>query len=296
MEHRGIAFREEQRRVAVGEEAIARGDRMAVDRPRPFEAHQRRDEHQQRRLRQVEVGHQPVGDAELEARPDEDVGLPRPGRHPARPGRRGLDQPQRRRPDRDHPPLRRVDRLGRLRADLAPFGVHPVPLDVRDLDRQEGPGADVQRQPRLADAARRELGEQRLVEVQRRRRRRHRARAGGEHRLIVLAVLRVGPAPRRDVGRQRHLADRLDRRGRAPRRRGRRRAAPRRRPSPRTSAASASPKPMRSPTASRLPGRASARQSPSPAGAISVASMALPSPRGAAPHARAAAPGSPWCR
>ena len=82
--HQSAATRQQQRGVAVGEEAIARGDRVGVDLARAFDAHQRRDEHQQRRLRQVEVRHQPVGDPEVEARPDEDVGLARPGRDPAR--------------------------------------------------------------------------------------------------------------------------------------------------------------------------------------------------------------------
>ena len=133
---------------------------MRIDRAHALEPDQRRDEHQQRRLRQVEVRHQPVRDPEAIAGSDEDVGLAHPGRDPARRRRRGLDQPQRRGADRDHPAGRGVDRLGRRIADLAPFGMHPVAGDVLDLDRQEGPGADVQRHPRLADAARGELGEQ----------------------------------------------------------------------------------------------------------------------------------------
>ena len=193
-------------------------------------------------------------------------------------------------------PSRRVDRLGRLRADLAPLGVHPVPLDVLDLDRQEGPRADVQRQPRLPDPARRQLGEQRLVEVQRRRRRRHRARAGRRTPSDSPRgpARRPGAAPRCRAAAASRRPPRSPRR--APRRRGRRRAAPRPRPSPAPRPPAPSPKPMRSPTASRLPGRASARQSPSPRRRdqrrLDGAALAA----GAAPHARAAAPGSPWCR
>jgi hypothetical protein len=47
-------------------------------------------------------------------------------------------------------------------------------------------------------------------EVQRRRRRRHRAGLGGEHRLVIVRVPRVGRPLARDIGRQRHAADALE--------------------------------------------------------------------------------------
>ena len=104
------------------------------------------------------------------------------------------------------------DGVGGLGADLAPFGVHAVQRDVVDLDRQEGAGADVERQPGAGDPPGLEGREERRVEVERRGRGRHRARTRGEDGLVVVAVGGVGRAAGRDVGRQRHLADRLERR------------------------------------------------------------------------------------
>jgi hypothetical protein len=53
----------QQRRIAVREEAIARGDGMGIDAPDLVHPHQRRDQHHQRRFRQMEIGHQRIGHA-----------------------------------------------------------------------------------------------------------------------------------------------------------------------------------------------------------------------------------------
>ena len=79
-----------------------------------------------------------------------------------------------------------------------------VILDALGADRLERSRADVQREERALDAARLERREQRGVEVQPRGRRRDRARRAPEHRLVALAVARLGRAL--DVRRQRHLA------------------------------------------------------------------------------------------
>src|SRR5690606_19181891 len=86
-----------------------------------------------------------------------------------RTGGGGLQHPQGGGADRDDPAPGGDglgDEGGGLGPDLAPLGVHAVGGDVIDLDGQEGAGADVQRHPRHAHAARREVGEENLVEVQ----------------------------------------------------------------------------------------------------------------------------------
>ena len=208
---------------------------------------------------------------------------PAPGRDPARAGRRGLEQPERRGSDRDHPAAggaRRRHRLGGLGADLAPFA---RASGARRCSRPSPAGRC--RRRRAASAARagdppgREVGEEARVEVERGGRRRHRARprrrrpSGSPRGRAASAA-----PPGGDVGRQRHLADAPRAPPRAPRR-SRSKASSTSAPSlSRTSAASPAPKSMRSPTASRLPGRASARQTPSGAAAISVASIRAPAP------------------
>ena len=88
--------------------------------------------------------------------------------------------------------------------------MHDMVVRVLGLDRQEGAGADMEGQGLVADAGRGERGHQRGREMQRRGRRRDRAFLAREHRLIVVAVARVGRALAGDIGRQRHPAGALE--------------------------------------------------------------------------------------
>ena len=106
---------------------------------------------------------------------------------------------------------RRVERVGRRRADDAVLGMHPVIGRVVGLHRQERAGADMQRHGVHADAARLQPRHQIVGEMQSGGRRRDRAFVVREQRLVVGAVLVVGGAARRDVGRQRHVAALRDR-------------------------------------------------------------------------------------
>ncbi|MPL73139.1 hypothetical protein SDC9_18932 [bioreactor metagenome] len=188
---------------------------MVIDGADAILPHQRRNQHQERRLRQVEIGHQRIGHPEAIARVDENLGGAAERAHRAVLGRRAFDQPQRGGADRDDPPARGaggVDLLGRRRGDLAPFRVHLVGLDVLDLHRQEGARAHMQRHLGERDALRMDRLKQRLGEMQARRRRGHGARVAREDRLVIGLVGLVGGAQRGDVGRQRHRPRRGQRR------------------------------------------------------------------------------------
>ena len=69
------AVQVQQHRIAVAEEAVALVDRVRIQRADVLEAGERADQHQQRALRQVEVGDQHIDDAKRKARRDEDVGV-----------------------------------------------------------------------------------------------------------------------------------------------------------------------------------------------------------------------------
>ena len=84
--------------------------------------------------------------------------------------------------------------------------MHLVVGRVLGMDRQECPRPHMQRHLVHADAARREPGQQLIGEMQARSRRRDRAFVAREQGLVVGAVLLVGLAPARDIGRQRHVA------------------------------------------------------------------------------------------
>ena len=93
-------------------------------------------------------------------------------------------------------------------------------VGVVGLDRQESAGPDMQRHEVPLDAARVERGEQLRREMQAGGRRGDRAFLPRVDRLVVGAVARVVGPLRGDVGRQRHVADRVraPRRGTAPER------------------------------------------------------------------------------
>src|SRR4051812_13265721 len=65
----------QQHGVAVAEEAVAAVNRVAVGGHDGLVAREGADQHQQRRLGQVEVGDEDVDDAEAKTGRDEDVGL-----------------------------------------------------------------------------------------------------------------------------------------------------------------------------------------------------------------------------
>src|SRR5437764_3870291 len=84
----------DQHGVAVREKAIPLADGFCIGGLDPIEARESRHQHQERALRQVEVGQEPVYHAEFIAGRDEQVGGAR-----TRPALRRLERPQRRGPD-----------------------------------------------------------------------------------------------------------------------------------------------------------------------------------------------------
>src|SRR3990172_11235046 len=68
-----------QHRVTVTEKAIPLLDRMSVGAADGLEPCERRHEHEQGRFRQVEISEQPVDDAEIIARRDEQLRFPGTG-------------------------------------------------------------------------------------------------------------------------------------------------------------------------------------------------------------------------
>ena len=85
--------------------------------------------------------------------------------------------------------------------------MHPVLGGLLDLDRQESPCPDMQRQPVQFDAAAAQRRFQRRREMQSRGGRGDRALVGREHGLVVGGVAIVGRALGGDVGRQRRRAE-----------------------------------------------------------------------------------------
>ena len=159
----------------------------------------------------MEIGEQPVDDAEPVAGRDEQRRVATPRLQPSRGVRRGLQRPQAGRADGDDAPAARARALdgidGRGR-DLVGLRMHPVLGQVLGLHRLEGARADVQRHERLLDAAICERLEQRRIEMQAGGRCRDRAPDARVHGLVALGVFgdrRVG-----DVGRQRQLAVALE--------------------------------------------------------------------------------------
>ena len=97
---------------------------------------------------------------------------------------------------------------GRHRAELR---VHAVLVGVLGLHGQESAGADMEGDEDAPDAALVEAAKKLVGEMQPGGRRRDRALLAGVERLVVGAVALVRRAPSGDVGRQRHLAEALDR-------------------------------------------------------------------------------------
>src|SRR2546425_1143 len=197
---------QQETRVAVGVEAIARANRVRVRLQDQLPARERRDEHEERGARQVEVRQERVHDAEAVARRDIDAGVTLERPHaPVRLGR-ALERARRRGPYREDAPLldaRPVHRVGDRPRNRHALGQEPVVLDRRRLDGTKGPRTDVQRELVELDAPRAQAIEQGVREVQAGGRRRHRPRWPRVHRLIALPIVRGRRREPFDVGRQR---------------------------------------------------------------------------------------------
>src|ERR1041385_4111523 len=81
---------------------------------------------------------------------------------------------------------------------------------VLGLDGEKGAGTNMQRQPVQRDSPRVQGGKQLIGEMQARRRRGDRAFVVSKKRLVVGSVLLVIFASGSDVGRQRHVTERVD--------------------------------------------------------------------------------------
>jgi hypothetical protein len=137
----------------------------------------------------VEVGEEAVHRAEAVAGRDEDVGVAfegvdLPSSSAALSSRRSEVVPTATiRP----PPRAGVEALGGGGVDAAPFAVHAVLVRVLGLDRQEGAGADMERQRLVADAGALERLHQPRREVKRGGGRGDGPLLAREHRLIISA-------------------------------------------------------------------------------------------------------------
>ncbi len=103
---------------------------------------------------------------------------------------------------------RRIDGYRRVRVDRVRLRFEPMVLDAVDAHRLKGAVPDMQRDFRGLHAADRKRVHQLGSEVQTRGRRRHRPAAAREHCLVADAI--VLPIAALDVGRQRHMADRVN--------------------------------------------------------------------------------------
>src|ERR671919_2293853 len=183
---------EHEHGVAEGIEAVALGDRGAVELARLLDADERHDEREQRRARKVEVRQQCVDAPELEAGSDEE----------RRPSRQltgaddGLERANRRRPDRENA-LRRLDPRPLAGLDLVALAVQAMVFERLARDRTERVEPDVKRDPRRIEPSEKVGGQ---VESGR--------RCGGRAegaRVYGLIPLRVGERLV-DVRRKWHLA------------------------------------------------------------------------------------------
>src|SRR5438552_6405574 len=196
--------------VPVGIEPVAALDGMRIGRTHRLQPTEGRDEHEQRRARQMEIGHQHVGCPETVARGDEDVGRSGPGLDPAVFARGTFQEAQRRRADSHDPPSAFpccIERDRRLAAHGAGLGMHLVVGGVVGLHRQEGAGADMKRDEAALDTLGIERSKQLRSEMQSSGGCGDRALLPGVDGLVVAAVALVIVALRGDIRRQRNVAD-----------------------------------------------------------------------------------------
>lgn len=171
---------------------------------------ERGDQHQQGRLRQVEVGQQRVDDLERSTGIQEQVRHAASGAHTASAVGAGLECTAAGGADRDHATatcLGRSDLVGRRLRQFVDLLMHAVLLDVLDSHRRERAFTDVQGHERAFDACRLQAFEQRRREVQPRGRGRDGAGDPREHGLVAFAIVGdVLVVRTRDVRRQRRPA------------------------------------------------------------------------------------------
>ncbi len=161
----------------------------------------------------MEVRHQGVDRAEAVARGDEDLGRAGEGVEAAGLVCGALQKAQGRGADRDDPAAPRADRVEGVRGggvDVSDLGVHAVLCGVLRLHRQEGAGADMQRDVVPFEAGGVEGGQQILGDVQAGGRRGDSAGLAGIDRLVVGRVPLIDRALARDVGGQRQDSERGD--------------------------------------------------------------------------------------
>ncbi len=157
----------------------------------------------------MKIGEQGIDNLKPVSRRDEDIRFPGKRPHHAGVIRGGLQQAKRGGADGDHPPglsVGGVDGVGGGGGNLPPFGMHLVVVGVVHLDRQEGPGPDMQGQPFDGGARRLHRLKKPRREMQPRRRCRDGAGNIGEQGLVVVLIFRVTTLFPLDVGRQRHNA------------------------------------------------------------------------------------------
>ena len=192
----------EQHGVAEGQEAVAAGERLLVQLP-PAGADEGVDQHQQRGPGDVEVGEQPVDDAELEAAPDEQVRAPgdAAGRGPR------LERPHHGGAHGQHP-TRGPPRPDGVSASRVSGGIRYASVcmawsSTRSLEiGPERAQTHHQLQAGEADPPGGQPPEQRLGQVQPGRRRRGRRRPAGVDGLVALRVVDAAG----QVGREGHIA------------------------------------------------------------------------------------------
>ena len=156
------AARGQQAGVPVRIEAISGLNCVRICGAHGLKSAEGRDEHEERRARQMKVGHERVDEAKAVSGADENVGFAR--KRPDSPSlvSGALEDARRGRAHADDPasPLPHgVERFGSRSIDRAPLGLHLVVARVLDFDGRESPGADMQRDAMQRDAARRQ-GEQ----------------------------------------------------------------------------------------------------------------------------------------
>ena len=198
--------------VAIGIEAVALGDGVAISVEHVFFSAQGAHQHEQRGLWQVEVGEQRAYDLKFVGGIDKEIGFCRAGANFTRPLLGGVFQgSDRRRTDRDHSPVlcpRARDLFCGFGRDRTWLRVQLVVFDFLDSDGLEGAKADVQRNLRRFDVALAKSRKNLRCEVQTGGRRGHRSALPGVDRLVAVAVVRRVFAP--NVGRERDVADVLD--------------------------------------------------------------------------------------
>jgi len=191
--------------IAVGVEPVALPHCLPVGGEHRLPAGERRDQHQQRALGEVEVGEQRVHHPKAVPRQDEQIG--RPGfREGVRVPAEAFEHPDRGGPHCNDPFCPADCLAGGIR-DAIPLGFEPVLPWVGDAHRGERPVADVEGEVGGFHAALPEPSEGLFREVEPGGRRGHRSVAFRIDRLVAAAILRRFAGGATDVGRQRGLAD-----------------------------------------------------------------------------------------